>query len=87
MNAKLEELLADAERLVVIVVGPGFGESIGIRVPPDRWMLVDSLAARPAQHRPPVEGLTPLAGLLERLDATAEIHKVVCGDASLTVTA
>jgi beta-lactamase superfamily II metal-dependent hydrolase len=32
----------DAESLYVFVFGPGFGESIAIRVPPDRWMVVDS---------------------------------------------
>lgn len=34
------ELLDDAS-LVVIVFGPGFGESIAIRVPPDTWIVVD----------------------------------------------
>lgn len=32
----------DAVSLYVFVFGPGFGESIAIRVPPDRWMVVDS---------------------------------------------
>jgi beta-lactamase superfamily II metal-dependent hydrolase len=32
----------DADSLYVFVFGPGFGESIAIRVPPDRWMVIDS---------------------------------------------
>ena len=32
----------DSESLYVFVFGPGFGESIAIRVPPDRWMVIDS---------------------------------------------
>jgi hypothetical protein len=31
-----------AERLYLFVIGPGFGESVVIRVPPDHWVVVDS---------------------------------------------
>jgi len=31
-----------ADRLYLFVIGPGFGESIVIRVPPDHWLVVDS---------------------------------------------
>jgi hypothetical protein len=30
------------DRLHLFVIGPGFGESIVIRVPPDHWLVVDS---------------------------------------------
>lgn len=32
----------DSESLYVFVFGPGFGESIAVRIPPDRWMVIDS---------------------------------------------
>ncbi len=32
----------DASRLYVFVCGPGQGESIAIRVPPDHWIVIDS---------------------------------------------
>ena len=32
----------DEERLYVFVFGPGFGESIAVRVPPDEWLVIDS---------------------------------------------
>ncbi len=32
----------DRERLYVFVFGPGFGESIAVRVPPDEWLVIDS---------------------------------------------
>jgi hypothetical protein len=38
------------EHLYLFIFGPGFGESILIRVPPDHWILIDScrIAHRPA---------------------------------------
>lgn len=62
-----------ADLLIVVVVGPSLGESIGVRVPPDRWLLVDSLSARPRDGRSIDEGLTPLADLLEDLGANADL--------------
>src|SRR5690348_10401793 len=32
-----------ADLFHVVLFGPGYGESIAVRVPPDRWIIVDSL--------------------------------------------
>jgi len=32
----------EADRLYLFVFGPGFGESILIRVPPNLWIVIDS---------------------------------------------
>jgi hypothetical protein len=39
----LEELSFDDRLLHLVVFGPGFGESIALRIPPGRWLIVDSL--------------------------------------------
>ena len=72
MIQALREYL-EGDLLVVVVVGPSLGESIGVRVPPDHWMLVDSLSARPRDGLAVNEGLTPLADLLEELGAKADL--------------
>lgn len=33
--------------LYLVVFGPGYGESIAVRVPPSSWLIVDSLTAEP----------------------------------------
>ena len=42
------------ELLYLIVFGPGYGESIIIRVPPDQWLVVDSLTIEPKASSPAV---------------------------------
>src|SRR5208337_3985302 len=32
----------DRGRLYVFVFGPGYGESVAVRVPPDKWLVIDS---------------------------------------------
>jgi hypothetical protein len=46
--------------LYLVVFGPGYGESIVLRVPPDHWMVVDST------QLPMRRGINPAAQLLER---------------------
>lgn len=38
------------ERLYVFLFGPGYGESVAVRVPPDQWLVIDScrIARQPA---------------------------------------
>jgi hypothetical protein len=40
---KLSELALEPGLLYLYVFGPGYGESIAIRLPPDSWLVVDSL--------------------------------------------
>ena len=32
----------DEGRLYIFVFGPGYGESVAVRVPPDEWLVIDS---------------------------------------------
>lgn len=48
----------DPQLLYVIVFGPGVGESIVLRIPPNGWIIVDGLL---------VEEVSPAAELLEKL--------------------
>ncbi len=41
----------------VIVFGPGYGESVVLRVPPDEWIVIDSLTMEPSEISPAVETL------------------------------
>ena len=36
----------DEGRLYVFVFGPGYGESVAVRVPPDEWLVIDSCRSR-----------------------------------------
>lgn len=53
-----------ADGLSLVVFGPGFGESIVVRAPPDDWLVVDSMRDRPTRRNPAAE-------LLAEHDATA----------------
>ena len=49
-----------ADRLYLFVIGPGFGESIVIRVPPDQWVVVDS--CKPGERAAALEVLGRYGG-------------------------
>ncbi len=49
------------DRLYVFVVGPGFGESIIVRVPPAHWLVVDS--CKPGERAAALEFLTRFDGV------------------------
>jgi beta-lactamase superfamily II metal-dependent hydrolase len=59
----------DPSLLWLIAFGPGFGESIAIRVPPAGWMIVDSFGR---QAGPAAEQLTPAATLLDAEESNAQ---------------
>jgi hypothetical protein len=63
---KPEELGLDPELLYTFVFGPGFGESIVVRVPPDQWLVVDSLRRQTRS-----EDVNPAVGLLTKHKARA----------------
>ncbi len=44
--------------LYVVVFGPGYGESIVVRAPPDQWLIVDSLKLEDERKVPMVDMLT-----------------------------
>src|SRR5439155_1341862 len=52
------ELIPD--RLYMFVVGPGFGESIVIRVPPANWLVIDS--CKPGERAAALEILSQYRG-------------------------
>src|SRR4051794_3110822 len=54
------------ELLYVFVFGPGFGESIALRLPPDQWLIVDSL-----RRQTRADDLNPALGLLQAHQAFA----------------
>jgi hypothetical protein len=49
-----------ADRLYLFVIGPGFGESVVIRVPPDHWVVVDS--CKPGERAAALEVLGRYGG-------------------------
>lgn len=52
------------DRLTAITFGPGYGESTVIRIPPDHWLVVDSL-------QEPTTGRNPALEFLRRQEVTA----------------
>lgn len=58
----------DSELLYVFLCGPGLGESLVVRVPPDHWAVVDSLR----RHQPDGEQ-NPAVLLLERFHAVPDV--------------
>ena len=51
----------DPELLYLFVVGPGTGETVLLRIPPERWMIIDSLkCGRPS--RPAAESIVSRYG-------------------------
>jgi len=56
----------DPDLLHVIAFGPGFGESVLVRVPPGEWLVVDSL-----RQRAGTDEQVPAATILDRYQATA----------------
>lgn len=62
---KLADLELREDLLYVFVFGPGFGESIVLRVPPDEWIVIDSL-----RHQTKQEDTNPALELLADHDAT-----------------
>jgi Metallo-beta-lactamase superfamily len=63
---EFEEL--DPALLYVFLFGPGLGESIMVRVPPDHWAVIDSLRRHVATGE-----RNPALQLLERFDASPEV--------------
>jgi hypothetical protein len=63
---RAEEVGLEPELLYTFVFGPGFGESIVVRVPPDRWVVVDSLRRQTRS-----EDVNPAVGLLTSHKARA----------------
>lgn len=53
-----EKLVPD--RLYMFVIGPGFGESVVIRVPPDHWVVIDS--CKPGERAAALEVLSRYSG-------------------------
>jgi len=62
---QLTDLALLPDLLYLFVFGPGFGESIVLRVPPDEWIVVDSL-----RHQTKLEDANPALQLLTAHDAT-----------------
>src|SRR4051794_33915521 len=48
------------DRLYLFVIGPGFGESIVVRVPPHHWVVIDS--CKPGGRAAALEILTRYSG-------------------------
>ncbi len=72
MIEDLAEALS-ADLLFLICVGPSFGESVAIRVPPNEWVVIDSFSARRAALPPGGPTLTPIARLLQRMAAKVRV--------------
>lgn len=55
----IADLQPFGEELVLLVLGPGFGESVLVRWPPDNWLVVDSChrVAGEAERHPAIEAL------------------------------
>jgi len=62
---KLTDLELGEDLLYLFVFGPGFGESVVLRVPPNEWVVVDSL-----RHQTKQEDANPALRLLAAHDAT-----------------
>ena len=61
---QLTDLALLPDLLYLFVFGPGFGESIVVRVPPDEWIVVDSL-----RHQTKLQDANPALQLLTAHDA------------------
>lgn len=61
---QLTDLALLPDLLYLFVFGPGFGESIVVRVPPDEWLVVDSL-----RHQTRLQDINPALRLLAAHDA------------------
>lgn len=61
---------ADTSRLIVVLLGPGYGESVLVRVPgaPARWLVIDSLLDARADG-----GTTPVTDALKHFDAEPDL--------------
>ena len=53
--------------LLLVVLGPGFGESVVVGWPPDNWLVIDSF-----QRKGTSSTVHPTLESLERLDAFAD---------------
>jgi beta-lactamase superfamily II metal-dependent hydrolase len=53
--ATLKDLHLQDDLLYLILLGPGYGESILVRVPPNHWLVVDSFTV-PIRAKPAVNG-------------------------------
>ena len=71
--APLTSLAPFGDELIVIVMGPGNGESVLIRWPPDHWLVVDSFdrSSRDGKVHPAAEALDHFN---ERADLVALTH-------------
>ncbi len=62
---KLGERALEPDLLYMFVFGPGYGESIVLRIPPDDWLIIDSLRCQTSD-----EDSNPALALLDLHDAT-----------------
>jgi Metallo-beta-lactamase superfamily len=62
---RVGELALEPDLLYMFAFGPGFGESIVLRIPPDEWMVVDSL-----RRQTRGQDFNPALSLLEAHEAT-----------------
>lgn len=73
MNEGLLGLLRD-DAVGVFVFGPGFGESIAVRVPPGRWLVIDSLGEPQSSDARVVPALDLIRAANERTDIVVYTH-------------
>ena len=66
MNS-LEDLEPPTDDLLLVVLGPGFGESVVVGWPPDKWLVIDSF-----QRKGTSSTVHPALELLERFRALAD---------------
>lgn len=74
----------EPDLLHCIVFGPGYGESIAVRIPPDHWLVVDSL--RTGDRVPAAQAIKSAGGQVEclvlthpHLDHAAGFEELVAG--------
>ena len=67
----------DGGQLYIFVFGPGYGESIAVRVPPDEWLVIDS--CRVAKQAAALHVLRQYGGKLSLLMLTHRHKDHYCG--------
>ncbi len=63
-----------SEQLYLFVVGPGMGETVLLRVPPDRWVIIDSFKCG-MPNRPAAESIVSLYGGKVEIIALTHPHQ------------
>ncbi|MEQ1736953.1 MAG: MBL fold metallo-hydrolase, partial [Rhodoglobus sp.] len=71
---KVDSLPPFGDEIILLVMGPGYGESVLVRWPPDCWLVVDSFRRVGSNHTELHPAADALRTFGERADAVALTH-------------